>query len=797
MSRDDDSDSLARLSTEHFRIGMRFRVIALGLIALTHVVLGVSGVHTGAFGGAGPDEARRFLVPNVGTHLLVIALNVWALSRNRGTRTYATVARISLLGEAFTAATGLWLQGSLEAGPSIVFTAILIPVYRLYYGRELGLWALITVLALHGGLVTLDELGVTGSGWGNPGYEPPRTTAEALISLGQWNLFYLIAWVASAASARRSETIRVLRRQLQSALDRRNRFGPLSATLLDGRYEIGALLGRGGMGDVYRARDTGSGEEVAIKVLHPLFAENEPIAQRFRLEADTIAKLGVPGVPRVRRVAMQRSGHSFIVMEFLDGESLAQVIDKEGPMDLARLSVIVGQMAAILDKVHDAGIVHRDLKPSNVLVVSTGRADATYVLDFGVAKLREGLPAPTQTGMLLGTAGYIAPECVRHGSAEATRAADVFAMAAVAYEALTGEPAFSARELATYCHDVLNRDPTPAGRFVPSLASQVERVLARGMARDPNERFSRASEFAAALSAATVDTNARSELKTPVLQAGNVIADRYRLERCLGRGGMGTVWAATHTVTERTVAMKFLERTNAEPQLRSRFLREARAASRLKHPNVVEIVDVFDVAEHSPAIVMELLHGETLADKLQRDGALDLADAARLLVPLISAIGSAHALGVVHRDLKPSNVFLAGSASGVCVKVLDFGLAQVAGEDPLTQAGDMLGTPGYMAPEQAQSTGVDHRVDVWAIGVIAYECLTGVRPIEGMNSRQRVERLLTDAIVPIEQMVPDLPGEISACVTGMLARDPARRPGDLREVGTLLARYVGDVAIRA
>ncbi len=283
------------------------------------------------------------------------------------------------------------------------------------------------------------------------------------------------------------------------------------------------------------------------------------------------------------------------------------------------------------------------------------------------------------------------------------------------------------------------------------------------------------------------------------LEVGALIAGRYRLERPLGEGGMATVWEATHVVTRRVVAMKFLrESLRHKPELRLRFLIEASAASALQHPNVVEILDVFDAEEQLPVMVMELLRGETLGQKLERDERLGLEETATLLLPVISAVGTAHALGIVHRDLKPDNVFLATTDAGLVVKVLDFGIAKLTaghhaehGAPALrTVTGSILGTPCYMAPEQATGDApIDHRADVWSVGVMLYECLSGTRPIEGENVAQVVARLMTAGIIPLERLAPELPDEVTATVTKMLVRDTVSRTPDLREAFALLGRH--------
>jgi serine/threonine protein kinase len=284
---------------------------------------------------------------------------------------------------------------------------------------------------------------------------------------------------------------------------------------------------------------------------------------------------------------------------------------------------------------------------------------------------------------------------------------------------------------------------------------------------------------------------------------GVVVAGRYRLEREIGEGGMGVVWAARDLRTRRSVALKVIRgSSHSHAELRRRFRREARAASAVVHPNVVQVLDVFDLSEDSPVLVMELLEGETLAELLEREERLPLERCAELLVPAISAVGAAHARGIVHRDLKPSNIFLAKSAGGLTtVKVLDFGIAKLfvgEGEPGFTQptrTGSTLGTPSYMAPEQATGQkDVDHLADVWAFGVILYECVSGIRPIEGDTVGQVVMSLMSTGITPLDQLVPNLPEAVARLTARMLSRERALRPRNLREPLLTLSRYTNTVA---
>lgn len=262
---------------------------------------------------------------------------------------------------------------------------------------------------------------------------------------------------------------------------------------------------------------------------------------------------------------------------------------------------------------------------------------------------------------------------------------------------------------------------------------------------------------------------------------------------------MGRVWAATHTVTRRPVAMKFLKEDYLDnADVRKRFLREASAASALRHPHVVEVLDAFECEDTCPVMVMERLEGETLGQRLARDERLSVEETAALMMPVVSAVGAAHAMGIVHRDIKPENIHLARSDGRICVKVLDFGIAKIVWEpyedagrsNLVTSAGAMLGTPCYMAPEQASGEGIiDHRVDVWSIGVILYECLSGMRPIEGENLAQVMTRLMSAGIIPLDRLAPELPQDVASLVSRMLCREVNRRPRDLTEVSDVLSRH--------
>lgn len=257
---------------------------------------------------------------------------------------------------------------------------------------------------------------------------------------------------------------------------------------------------------------------------------------------------------------------------------------------------------------------------------------------------------------------------------------------------------------------------------------------------------------------------------------------------------MGTVWAATHTVTRRSLALKILKPRAKQQQ--QRFILEARAASAVDHPNVVRIEDVFELDDGMPVMVLELLEGESFAERLAREGKLEAGALADIFAPVVSALGAAHTAGIVHRDLKPDNVFLCAGGETSGVKVLDFGIAKLSSlnelreaSDALTQTGALLGTPFYMSPEQATGEPIDHRTDIWSLGIIAYQALTGVIPTAADTVGAVLKIVMTGRLAPLSSHDVDVPDDLAALIKKMLALDPADRPDDLREVLAGFQRY--------
>lgn len=263
---------------------------------------------------------------------------------------------------------------------------------------------------------------------------------------------------------------------------------------------------------------------------------------------------------------------------------------------------------------------------------------------------------------------------------------------------------------------------------------------------------------------------------------GTLIAN-YRIEALIGSGGMGTVYRAVHEWTGREVALKFLHlgHSSENPKALSRFRQEAQAAVALRHPNVI---DVLHMGAHGGVayMVLELLHGCSLRERLEQQGRLSPPEACGCLLPIMDALATAHRAGLVHRDIKPDNIFLAKTPQQTMVpKLLDFGIAKIVGApglEGLTTTGGIIGTPAYMSPEQLHGQNVDARTDVWALGVVLYELLSGELPFaDSASIPALLVRLVSENIPLLHEAYPalELPAPVGAVVEGALQRDPQQR----------------------
>jgi serine/threonine protein kinase len=332
--------------------------------------------------------------------------------------------------------------------------------------------------------------------------------------------------------------------------------------------------------------------------------------------------------------------------------------------------------------------------------------------------------------------------------------------------------------------DTRERDHEAYGALLENLSPTHTAVFTRAGEDAPREAL-RADELQGEVGAPT------RELATPPtdpedIPAATVVAARYRIENKLGQGGMGTVYLAEHVTVGRKVAVKVLTREwSRHPIVARRFQEEARAASAAGHPNIVEVFDAGELPDGRLFLVMEYLVGRSLYEELCQEGPMPVARAVPLIREVARAIGAAHKVGIIHRDLKPDNVMIVRRGGEDRVKVLDFGISTSAvrpEEDRrLTQPGHALGTPEYMAPEQAKGMAPTERFDIYALGVMLYEMLGGEPPFCGDNMIEVLTRKAVEPAPPLDRVRPELPPKLVALVHACIEIRAEDRPYDIRE----------------
>ena len=541
----------------------------------------------------------------------------------------------------------------------------------------------------------------------------------------------------------------------------------------------------------------------------------------------------------------------YLAMEHVDGKDLRAVWNRcahKGvafPVDIA--VYIARELARGLQhahSAHDIRLVHRDVSPPNVLVSFNGEVKLT---DFGLAAsaIKKEKTAP---GIIYGKVSYMSPEQARGEPLDGRT--DLYAVGVILWELLTGRQLFPQAE-ANLIERV--RDPVvdPPSRLTSRVPADLDAIVMRSLAPVRDDRYADCDGFRAALAgwlartAPTIDndrvagflrqlfgdeidrdrkaraallealhvdpersvdaaarvalsatspgTAAPSRAPTstdPGALIGTHLDGKYLVRRLIGEGGMGLVYEAEHVEIGRRVAIKILHsRYTREPDVVSRFRSEARAATRIGHPHIIDVFDSGTTVDGAVYLVMEFLDGRDLGWVIGDSSPLSAVRSMSIARDICEALAAAHKASILHRDLKPENIFLVNTPGPPArvdfVKVLDFGIAKTL--DAVTEKskhqttpGVAMGTPEYMAPEQAAGKDVDARADIYSVGAILYEMLSGAPPHEGDNVMEVLTKKATIVPASLLTVRPELPIALAALVERSLAREPADRPESMR-----------------
>jgi serine/threonine protein kinase len=504
-------------------------------------------------------------------------------------------------------------------------------------------------------------------------------------------------------------------------------------------------------------------------------------AARLAREAAVLARLDHPHIVR-----LVDHGPGWLVLEHVPGGPL-RAAGSPGPM---RTQLALRRMRQLADAVaclHAHHLAHRDLSAENVRV----RPDGWHVLiDLGLCR-GPGDPRLTAPGQPLGTPAYRPPD----PDSTDPRAADLYAMGVLFYELLEGHSAFEPMAEVDLLHTKRQGplQPTSGGPGPRALVAALTQPdpSARPTAAAVHHQLGQLLEQAGDTLAGTGTLDAASSEGAPAGPVPQAL-ERYELVAELGRGGMGVVYQAWDPELQRAVALKM---ARLGPGGQARFRREARAVSRLRHPNIVQVLD-FGQSTETLFYTMELVEGPSLQTHLHQHGPVAPATALRWARALALGLEHAHAEGIVHRDVKPANILLAG---GTTPRLTDFGVALRLGQDSvaLTRDGELLGTPLYMAPEQVQGARVDGRADVYALGAVLYEMLCGRPPHRPDHPARLLHQVLHERPPAPSSLHPGIPPDLDRVCARALAKRPEDRYACMAALAEDLQRVLDGQPIAA
>lgn len=557
-------------------------------------------------------------------------------------------------------------------------------------------------------------------------------------------------------------------------------------------YELQRRLGRGGQGEVHLARQRSLDRQVAVKLLRAE-AEGDPQhARRFLREARTLAQTRHPHIVTIHGLGRLETGGLFLVMEFVDGPDLGQQIrDREFRIDEA--VSIVRQVAAAIEHAHRCGVIHRDLKPANVL---WDALRGPVVTDFGLAKDLRNAQDLTLTEQLMGTPGYMAPEQADRRFGEVSERTDVYGLGAMLFALLTRRSPFVGNSLAEVLRDLTSdADPPDPAHFRPDLPEELSVLCRRCLAKQPSRRLESAEALRVQLErwgsglALTVIAPPVKETP-PSKESAPTSLGKYRLVERLGHDDTRQVWKAI-APDDRTVLLKFLPpEWLADRMKRSQFRQEVLLSSRLRHPCLAAVVETGTI-DRTEFIALDYMHGESVARRLEREGAIEEIRAAEILRGIAEALHQIHQAGVIYRDLRPQNILLTEPGQPMLAEVRFS--EELPPGDNLTMSGIGSVTAQYIAPELILGRTSDVASDVYTLGATLYAMVTGHAPFaDASDTLSAMIQKSEGRYLDPRQHVASLSEEIVELIRACLDPKPAQRPASAEEFARRLGKIIED-----
>ena len=632
-----------------------------------------------------------------------------------------------------------------------------------------------------------------------------------------------------------------------------------TGALVAEKYRIIKVLGQGGMGVVYKAEQVLMNRTMALKMMLEKHSGTSLDYRRFRREAQSASKLDHPHIVSIHDFGFDQ-GRAYLCMDYLEGKTLEDMLPEAPLTLQQFGHIFVQVCDALQHAHEKGIVHRDLKPSNIMVTKRHNDEMFVVVLDFGLVKVSKNtdeLNKLTATNMLVGTPLYMSPEQCQ--GEDVAPSSDIYSLACMMFESLTQVPPLFGPSMLDIMAAHVMKDPLKFSEIAPDLVlpPALEHVIMQALSKKPEDRPKSMKEFGKAIRLALGPTGTGSSLAPSDIRAalnkdenrtgdisagvdefedpiekgdrvlnreeledndeilahiasqsivGETIDNNFKILEMIGKGGMSVVYKARSQMLNKIVAIKTMH-AHLVSDLNSlhRFRQEAQAASQLDHPNVIRVYGfgVTTSLKPLPYIVMDYIAGVSLSELINQQDRMPVTDALKVFIQVASALGHAHNKGVVHRDLKPSNIMLVEKDNDPrFVKIVDFGIAKILPQEEggpqhrLTQTGDVFGSPTYMSPEQCLGKPVDKRSDVYAIGCVMYEALSGKPPHEGTSVFELLHKHTTD--IPSSIKIPGaeqaLIDRLDTIIFRALEKDPEKRYQSMAELENDLLSLQQDLA---